>query len=301
MPVISGNVPKHLLAAARSGFLTALRQTEMPWRRVAAQFNMDAKAIDLVDLGASPMPTEAKTGVTVQAIIEKHKQITPTDWDITVGVSQNALNDDQTGNLDSKFRQAGANFQKHINKQVFTVLNAGDATTYGLAYDGQQFFDSDHVDKGAAYQTNQDNEFATNLSLDNFETAWVAARQFRDDQGEFTEYDYDLLVVHPSNVRIAEQIASNREAYDTANREINPFAGGGLSYIVSAHLDTNAWMLIASSENVKPLILGMREQSHLQASWFDSTAGDGGAWFFKFFARYAVHYGDWRLAALGQT
>jgi phage major head subunit gpT-like protein len=279
-----------------------VKAANYPWPQVAMQLNMDAVSVDLVDLGAAPMPTESRvSGVTIQDMIEKTKTVTPTDWDITVWISQNAIDDDQTGALERRVRMAGDNFQKHINKRVFTVLNGGDSTTYGLAYDGQDFFDSDHVDKGAAYTTSQDNENTLPLSLDNLDTAYRAAEIFRDDQGEFTEYNYDLLVCHPDNRVAAFNITGNAAAYDTADRKDNPYSALLKPPVFSPHLDSAAWYLIASSEQVKPLILTMKKQPGLQAAWFDPKQPDGGRHYFKFFGRYEVHYGDWRLAYQGQT
>lgn len=298
--MITGNVPGHLLVAAKTGFLSAMRARAYPWQRVAMQLNMTAAEQELVDLGAAPMPTNSKAGATFQDFIEKRKTLTLTDWDITTWISYNAVKDDQTGSLERRVRSAGDNFQKHINQRVFTVLNAGDSQTYGPAYDGQDFFDSDHVDKGAHNQTAQDNENTLALSLDNFETVMVAAQNTKDDQGEYFEYVYDLLVCNPYNERIAAQIATNPTAYDTANRENNPYSGR-MSYLTTPYLDTNAWYLIASNETVKPLIVAMKEQPTLQAAWFDATAPEGGRYYFKFFARYEVHYGLWQLAYQGQT
>lgn len=298
--MISGNIPGHLLVAARTGFLSAVRMPQMPWQRVAMQMNMGAASQELVDLGAAPMPVNSSSGATLQDFIEKRKTVTPTDWDITVWISYNAVKDDQTGSLERKVRSAGANFQKHINKRVFQVLNAGDSQTYGACYDGQDFFDADHVDKGAAYQTNQDNEYNLALSLDNFQTVYVAAQNTLDDQGEYTEYIYDLIVVPPALEYTAAQITGNVQAYDTANREANPYSGK-LAYITSPHLDSTAWHLVASSETVKPLILAMKEQPNLQDAWFDPKSPDGGRYYFKFYSRYEVHYGDWRLAYQGNS
>lgn len=297
--MISSNVPKHLVVAARTGFLSSMRQGTYAWQQVAATLNMDARDIDLVDLGAAPMPVEQAN--VVQDYIEKTLQVSAREWQITVWISDNAVKDDQTASLESKVRSAGANFQKHLNKLVFQTLNGGDGTTYGLCYDGQEFFDSDHVDKGASYQTNQDNEYAVALSHDNFETVWVAGQNIRDDQGEFTEFNYDLLVCNPSLFVTARNITGNMEMGDTANREINPYSGLLKTPITSPYLDTNAWYLLASSEQHKPLIVAMREQPFLQHAWFDPTTPDGGRHYFKFYARYNVHYGDWRLALQGNT
>jgi len=263
---------------------------------------MSAKSIDLVDLGAAPMPVENRAGFVAQDMIERNKTVTPTDWDLTTWISYNAVQDDQTGSLLRRCRQAGRNFQRHINKRVFEVLNGGDGTTYGSCYDGQDFFDSDHVDLGAAYATNQDNENALALSLDNFETVWNAAQLFRDDQGEYTEYEYDLLVCHTSLYRTAKQIVENMWAYDTSNREVNVFADRLTApLITNPNLDSTAWYLAASSEEIKPLIVAMREQPNLQETWFDPSAADGGRYYFKYYARYEVHYGDWRLINQGNT
>ncbi len=297
--MITGNTPQHLVVAARTGFLTGARMPNMPWRQVATELNMDAAKIQLVDLGTAPMPKESGTGVTVQDFIEKSKEVTAKSWDITVWISQDAIDDDQTASLETKVRGAGQRFQEHINKRVFEVLNAGDDGS-ALCYDGQDFFDSDHVDSGANNQTAQDNENVVNLSIDNFEVVYNLAQLTKDDQGEFTEFNYDLLVAHPNNRRIAHNIVDN-PATGTGDLEQNPYSGLLKPPILTPHIDTTAWYAIASSEQHKPLIVAMKKQPHLQASWFVPDAPDGGLHYFKFYARYAVHYGDWRLAYQGQT
>jgi len=106
--------------------------------------------------------------------------------------------------------------------------------------------------------------------------------------------------VPPDLGHIAAQICNNPQSYDTANREMNPYSGR-LTYIEAPQLDTTAAILIASNEVVKPLLVGIREQPTLQSSWFDPNAANGGMYFFKFYARYEVHYSDWRLAYQIQT
>lgn len=298
--MISGNVPTHLLVAARTGFLTALKAPEMPWQRVANTINMDAKAIDLVDLGGAPMPTQSKGGGVVQDFIEKNLTVKPTDWELLVWISYNAVQDDQTGTLNNRVRGAGSNFQKHLNNRVFSALNGGDGTTYGLCYDGLNFFSASHKDKGAAYQTAQSNLNALALSLDNFTTVNVAAQKYLDDQGEYINFNGDLLVVAPELEYTAAQICQNPTAYDTGNREMNPYSGRK-NYIVTPQFDSTAWVLIDSQEPIKPLIVAMREQPNLQDAWFDPKAADGGRYYFKFYARYEVYFGDWRLATLGNS
>lgn len=296
------DVPNHLIVGARTGFLSALEtEDKQQWSAVAEEFNMDAKSQLLVDVGAAPMPSRNLGNPQVKAFIEKSKTITPLDWDITVGVSYNNVMDDQTGALLRHVKGAGANFNRHINQRVFQVLNGGDGTTYGLCYDGQNFFSASHADKGAEYSTAQTNTNALALSIDNFETILTNARLLKDDQGNYCNYNFDQLIVPPQLERTAYQILQNPAAYDTANREANPYAGRFKPAIVNPYMDSTAWILTASSESAKPLIVAMRQRPFLQNAWFDPKEPDGGMYFFKFYGRYEVHYADWRLAYMGNS
>jgi len=298
--MISGNVPQHLVVAARTGFLTTAVPAVPAYAPIATTLDMTAKSIDLVDLGGAPMPLRNRGRMQVQDFIEKKLTVTPLDWDITVYISHNAVQDDQTGELDRKVRAAGDNFQRHIAQQAFQALNDGDATTnFGAAYDGGAFFANAHVDKGAAYVTGQDNLNNDTLSLANFTTGYVAAQKTRDDQGNFTQFNYDLLVVPPDLAATAYQISRVPGGSETTTNA-NPYAGI-IKYSVAPQLDTTAWILVASNENTKPIIIAMREKPNLQSAWFDPESPDGGRFYFKFYARYNHFYGDWRLALMGHT
>jgi hypothetical protein len=276
-----------------------LNEKAYSWTQIATQINLTAKSQLLVDLGAAPMPVE-DAAPQLQDFIEKSLTVRPRDWNLIVHISKNAIDDDQTGTLNQRVRSAGRNFQRHLNNLVFTYLDAGDGSTYGLCYDGLSFFNGSHKDKGAAYSTTQDNSDAVTLSLDNFETELVKAQGFRDDQGEFTDYTYDLIVTSPTLARTAYQITSNPEAYDTNYREKNPYTQG-IKSLIHPKMSTTAWIVVASGEATKPLGVVMREQPNLQDAWFDATQPEGGWYYFKFFARYDIVYLDWRLAIMGNT
>lgn len=302
---ISTLVPSHLVVGARTGFLTALQSaTALPYQRIAQTITMGAKSLELADLGGAPMPTKNRGRAQVQEFVEKKLTIKPVDWDITVSLSHDAMMDDQTGELERKVRAAGENFNKHLNNIAFGVLDDGDTAAatsiYGMGYDGLPLFDDAHIDKGGQYQTGQDNKYAVALSLDQMMVLKTAANKTLDDQGEPCGYNYDLLVVPPDLEYLAFNICNNPQALDTASREANAFAGR-MSYIVSPKLNTTAYMLVASNESTKPVIIAMREQPNLQSAWFDPNGPDGGLYYFKFFARYNAFPGDWRTAYMGNT
>jgi phage major head subunit gpT-like protein len=295
---LTGNLPKHLEVAARSGVLASPARDDLPYRQVAMEVDLSAASQTLVDLGGVPLPTENPKDV--DTLIEKFQTIAPKDWSITIHVSQNAIDDDQTGSVERKFRNVMPAFQRHINNLVFTWLNAGDGSTYGLGPDGLSLFNDSHLWKGAKNTTAQDNSYAVAISLDNFNTVWVQAQSFLDDQSNYFNFNYNLLVTHPTNNVISANITGNTQAMDTANREINPYAGT-LSYITTPYFDTTAWVLVAASEPTKPIIVGIRKRPQLVNMWFDSQADNGGIHYFQYNARYNLAYGDWPVAIMGNS
>jgi len=298
--MISGNVPNHLVSIAKTGFLTTALKPVPDYAPIASYIDMTEKNQTLVDLGAAPMPLQDSGLVKAQDFIEKTLPIKPLDWHIKVWISGNAVKDDQTGTLLNRVRGAGSNFQRHLAQQAFQALNDGDATTnFGAGYDGLAMFHDSHVDKGAAYTTVQDNKDALTLSLDSLETVMIKAQRTRDDQGEFTDFNYNTIVTDPTYRRIAYNIARNPQDYGTDNRAANPY--DGMNVVISPKLDVGAWFLVASNETIKPIIIVVREAPFLDDAWKDPDQPDGGRYYFLFRGRYNFYYGDWRTAYMGHS
>jgi phage major head subunit gpT-like protein len=249
------------------------------------------------------MPTNSKNGTTFQSMIEKTMQIKPVDWDITIHITYNAVMDDRTGALLTKARQAAGNFNRHVNQLVFQAINTGATIgAFGACYDGKALFDANHIDPGAFYQTAQSNVNTLALTPVNFQTVYVASSQRLGDQGQQTGYVPDLLIVPPALDYAGAQITGNPKTPSTTmvEGEINPYAGR-ISQITVPYIDSTAWYLVDSSMPIKPLFVVMRQRPTLQEAWFDATKPDGGWYMFKYFGRYNVAFGDWRLIAQGNT
>jgi phage major head subunit gpT-like protein len=238
--------------------------------------------------------------ITVLGGNERAMVVYPQDWTIPVGMWHNAINDGKVAGLEEWARSAGARFEQHMDYLAFAALNGGDGTTYGKCYDKQVFYYASHVDPQAEYQTAQSNVNALALSLDNFETVRVAGSSFRDDRGQPAGIVHDLIV-HAINLeRTAAQICDNKEAYDTANREYNPYAGVVRRLTApGGWFDSTAWIAVCTALPTKPINLQIRQAPTL-VFWDDFSQGSG-IRYYKWFARYTVFYGDWRLANMGNT
>lgn len=325
MAITRKDIAASLEYGVRTGFTVGANNYQPIRSPFVREYPSDGASETYADFGSSPWPTQnaGKAGaggtnsendaVKVGQITggqqiqllgghERAIQIFNLDWEIAFGITHNAIDDNRVGNLEVWARSAGFRFEQHKDYLAFDALNNGAATTsYGACYDGLSFFNDSHYDPGASYTTTQDNSYAVALGIDNFETVKVAGAKFLDDRGQPIGVDHRLLIVPPDLERIGRNIVQNTETYDTANREMNPYAGN-TRLIVSkgSWVDTTAWYLIDDGMEEKPLGMQVRKAPAM-TFWDDESAGDGGVRYFKYHARYAVFYGDWRLALQGNT
>ena len=298
--IFKTDVAKHLEYGGRAQFLEGSRAWPSKRSTIAAEVSSSGDKETYVGLGEHPMPVEALDQVKVRGLSERSIEITNKDWEVTLAVSHNTINDDRVGNVLPWMRSAGLRFEEHMDKLAFLALNGGDGTTYGSCYDGYELFDTLHADAKAEYTTAQSNLGTSTLTLDTFNSIWVLAKALMDSRGEVVDMPFDLLTVSPSLKTVAAQICDNVQAYDTANREINPFSGE-FRYQVSPHFDSAAWVISCSVLPEKPVILQMRQRPELVIWDDESVAAQGGIRYFKWSARYQVGYGDWRTAYMGKT
>lgn len=317
------DIAAHLERQVRTGFLAGTKGYTAMRSAFAQDVPSSAAFETYTDMGAPPWPvqnagkqgaggTDERTGAPIAGQITEGGPITViggeeralivynVDWEIAVGIYHNAIDDDQAGDLEQWARDAAVNFERHKDYQCFNALNSGEATTtYGAGYDGLSFFNDSHKDPGAEYQTTQDNKYALTLSLDNFETVKVAASKFKDGRGQPVGLTHNLLIYPPDLARTAAQIIKNEWAYDTGNREINPYVGLAGLEAPGGWLDSTAWFLVDTNLSQKPLYLQQRKNPDL-VMWDDETQGSG-IRYFKWHARYNVFYGDWRLCVEGNS
>ena len=315
----------HLERGVRTEFLMGMKGYTPKRSPFCSDKTSDGAFEDYVAFGAAPWPvqnaggfgsggTVAETGAKKTGRIDSGRQIQivgteeqairvfNADFEIAVGLTHNAINDDRTGQLMEWARGVGQNFNKYLDWLAFDALEKGDGTTYGTCYDGSDFFDNDHVDPGAEYTTAQDNENAVTLtSLDNFESIKILSTKYLDLRGQTVGLSPDLLIVPVDLERDAVNICTNAEDYLTASRAKNPYAGT-MRYIVApgAWLAATAWFLVVTTEVSKPIALQIRQAPEL-VQWDDENAGDGGVRYMKWAARGMVFYQDWRLATQGNT
>lgn len=254
-----------------------------------------------VGLGEAPFPSESIDEAEVKGLNERSITITNRDFHVTIGISHNAINDDRVGHVLRWAQSAGGRFEQHKDKRVYQALNGGDGSTYGLCYDGKDYFDNDHADASAEYVTAQSNEGALPLTINNFNATWILAKALRDARGELIDIPFNLITCHPTLLATAVNITNNVNAYDTANNEINPFANMFLPPNINPHMDASAWILTSTLLADRPIILQIRQEPVLTIWDNNMVVAGGGRRFYQWKSRLDVGYGDWRNGYQGNT
>lgn len=293
--IVKSDIPNLLLAGIKKEFMKSLKIHESDWNQVATLIKSAKSSETYSWLGGVPNLREWKDERITEALLEHDFAIKNYDWESTIAVSRNALDDEQYGQIGIRVRDLADKARKFWGQMIYTLLGQGNsAAGTGLfagktisCYDGLPFFSAAHTSGSSGIQSN----IATGTALSDtaLQTGMTAMQKFVDDKGAFMDVRPNLLVVNPTNQFLAKEIL-NSSYYPTqitnAQKLATNVLKGSLDLYVTPHVPTNFWCMLDTSGIVKPLILQLRKQitfSTLQGN----TQED--------FMRKKLYFGvDWR-------
>ena len=180
------------------------------------------------------------------------------DWEATVEVDRNDIEDDNLGIYGPQAQMAGFSARQLPDEIVSDLKNNGFAN---LCYDGQYFYDTDHP-VGEA-KTSTANKATTALSAAtaaaaaaSYGAARIAIMSFKDDEGRPLALVPDTLEVPP-----ALEITGRRlvEMERLADDSPNPYKGTAKLVVNPRLTSTTAWFLHVTSMPVKPFVYQERK------------------------------------------
>ncbi|HNQ00727.1 MAG TPA: Mu-like prophage major head subunit gpT family protein [Syntrophales bacterium] len=121
---------------------------------VARTFNSDQASEIYKWLGMPPAMREWRGGRQAKGIREDGVTIVNKTWEATLGLPVDWIRRDKTGQINiriSELAQQAVNFKAEL---LSLFIDNGGGSTYGLCYDGQYFFDTDHSTGNSGTQTN---------------------------------------------------------------------------------------------------------------------------------------------------
>jgi phage major head subunit gpT-like protein len=136
----------------KTSFQQGLGQTQPQWSMIATKVPSSTREEKYGWLGKIPNVREWVGDRVVQNLMQHDYAIKNKDWELTLGVDRNDIDDDQYGIYGPLFVEMGQSVAAFPDQLVWPLLKAGFATA---GYDGQYFFDTDHpvLDENGAPQS----------------------------------------------------------------------------------------------------------------------------------------------------
>jgi phage major head subunit gpT-like protein len=232
-----------------------------------------------------------------------HFEIVNRKWEDSIEIEKDRIDDDELGFYELPLQELGEEAAMHPDELVFSLIPAGETAA---CFDGQAFFDTDHLWGESGTQSNDLTYNATDhtaVTAAEFLAAFHAARAamvgYTNDQGKKLNRPVigkmnDLLVLVPSALRLVAETAL------TAN-----LVGGGNTNIVldrpqiveCAYLTSAVKFYVLNLRgSLKPFVFQARQPIKRQMKGLDDREFKE----VKFMtdARYNAGYGCWWKAVL---
>lgn len=251
-------------------------------------------------VGASPRMREWIGERVVQNFTAQIASLKNKDWEVTIEVDRNDIEDDRIGIYAPQISDLGKNAALLWDDLCADALLQGHVN---LGFDGQYFFDTDHpMDPGNPLSSSLSNLF-TSRALTSANYAYVrsqmAAWRMGPGTGRSLRVNGTKLIVGPQLEVTAKEIVIPQQIPDGSGAmKLNVLAGTA-SVIVIPEITGTDWYLIDASNSERPIIVSQRKKPEFVAKT-DST-DDSVFWRKKYHygvdARGVAGYGPWFLAA----
>lgn len=179
------------------------------------------------------------------------------DWETTIEVDRNDIEDDRLGIYNAQALSAGESAGELHDIIIDDMKNGAFAAT---CFDGQYYYDTDHP-VGNASVSNKGTVALSAATLADAKASYGAAREaimgFKDEEGMPLRLIPDTLEVPPALEAVARILC---EAEKLVDESPNPYRGTAKVLVNPALTSSTQWMLhVTSKQALKPFIVQMRK------------------------------------------
>ena len=217
------------------------------------------------------------------------------DWETTVEVDRNDIEDDQIGIYAPMAQDAGFS-SKQLPDEIDADLKNGAFA--GTCYDGQYFYDTDHPVAGASVSnkgTAALSAATTAAAAASYGAARTAIMSITDDEGRPLALIPDVLEVPPALEATARLICESDKLTDQSP---NPWKGTARVLVNPRLTSATAWFLHVTNRPLKPFVFQQRK-APVFVSQTDMNADNvfmRKNYLFGAEARCAGGYGLWQMS-----
>lgn len=293
--IINGQTLKAIFINLKTIFNNAFDAAPSSWQKIAMEVPSTGKQNDYAWLSNFPRMKKWIGEKDIKALAASKYSIVNDDWEATVEVDRNDIDDDNLGIYKPQAEMAGFSAKQLPDEIVYDVVNAAFSTP---CHDGQYFFDTDHAGKDGSV-SNKGTKALSCATLAAAQASYGAARtamrKFKDSEGRPLGIRPNILLVPPALEDTANLLMTVDRFEDG---KPNPYKGTAEVVVGDWLSSDTAWFLLDTAKPVKPFIYQNRkkpvfvEQTDPQADDVFNRKK------FKFGAeaRAAGGYGFWQLA-----
>ncbi|WP_157669910.1 Mu-like prophage major head subunit gpT family protein [Chitinibacter sp. GC72] len=145
--IVNAPALKAIFVNLKTTFNNAFDAAPSSWQKIAMLVPSGTKTNDYKWLSNFPRMQKWIGEKAVKSLAGFSYTITNDDWEATVEVDRNDIEDDQLGVYAPQAQMAGFSAKQLPDEIVYSLVNQGFAS---VCYDGQYFFDVDHAVNGAS-------------------------------------------------------------------------------------------------------------------------------------------------------
>ncbi len=247
--IINPQTLRGIYVAFNTLFNKAFEAEDPLYKLIATVTNSTTDAETYAWLGDIPGMREWIGDREIQNLTASDYTIKNKDFELTVSVPRNAVEDDKIGLYNPSVQMLGQSAAQHPDKLIFDLLASGFVAK---CYDGKPFFSEEHM-VGKKKVSNLGKE---ELSMETYIAARAAMMSFTNAKGEPLGLVPDTLVVPPALEAKARDIL----VADFINGTKNTMQGTAKPLVVprlAGH--DKEWYLLCTSRPIKPLIMQQRK------------------------------------------
>ena len=282
---------KGLDTAYSIAFNKAFSGVENTYDRFATTVPSTTGETNYTWLGQLPTMREWVGERTIQNLSAYDYTIKNKDFESTISVPRNSIEDDQYGQYTAVFAQHGEEAARHPDTLCYEVLKNGFTEK---CFDGKAFFAEDHP-SGKDGKVKVSNISKKKLSEAEYEKARQSIMMLTGDKGQSLGLVPDLLVVSPSNEKAARLILEADQINGTTN-----VLKGTAELLVAPELadKKDSWFLLCTNRYLKPIIFQNREKIKIipKIREDDDNVFMRKEYIWGIDARYNAGYGFWQMA-----
>lgn len=279
----------------KTTFNGALKGAPTQWQKIAMKIPSTGQSNDYGWLSSFPRMRKWIGDKVVKSLAAFKYSVENDDWEATIEVDRNHLEDDMTGIYAIQAKSAGESAAQLPDEIVSELVN--DSFT-SLCYDGQYFFDTDHP-MGAGVFSNKGTKA---LSIDTLAAAQASFGAARTQMGKVKDDDGRALNITPNILLVPVALQDTANALMMVDRLEDGKANiykGTAEVVVDPRLTSDtAWFLLDTTKAITPFFYQERKAPHLveQADMNADDVFTRKKYKYGAEARAAGGYGLWQLA-----